>query len=195
MKPIVTFRHEPDNDGMTAAQIAQWKADSNRLYDRNVALGRPCLIAPTFTGNFWSNHTTDAQRDVWLSGLKGDLFGDDQDGVHDNQTAKPADLVYRVGSSEMTNADEIANLQRALVKYAANGWTGFCVPEFGTSRAAWDTTGEGRAKWMRDNAARFVAAGAVSIHWYDHAAAGKSDVLDAGTPEYAVLRTLVAGNA
>lgn len=191
---LVTFNHEPDNDGMTGAQIAAWKDRSNRLYDRNVALGRPCLIAPTFTGDFWSNHTTDAERDVWLKDLKGDLFGLDFDGVHDNQTTKPTDLTYRVGKNEVTNADEIAVLQKALTTYAANGWTGFCVPEFGTSRAAWDTDGLGRTKWINDNAARFIAAGCYYVAWFDQSAAGKTDVIAAGSPELDALRALVAAN-
>lgn len=192
-----TIRHEPDNDGMSAVQIAEWKALSNRVYDRNVALGRPCLIAPTFTGGLWSSNQTDAQRDVWMVGLKGDLLGIDYDGVHDNQTAKPADLTYRVGKREITNADEIANAQRYIERFKANGWTGFTVPEFGISRATWDTDGQGRAKWLRDNAKRFVDAGAYAVHWYDFQDTKTkiSDIIAAGSPEHAVLRELVAGNA
>lgn len=188
---LITVNHEPDNDGWTATQIAAWKALNNRVYDRNVTLGRPARIVPTFTGDFWSNHTTDAERDVWLKDLKADLYGLDFDGVHDNQTSKPADLVYRVGKSEVTNADEIAALKRAMSKY---GVPGFCVPEFGTSRRPWDTDGAGRTKWLRNNAQRFIDAGAEAVHWYDEQANGKDDRILDPSPEIDAMRTLVAAN-
>jgi len=193
---VVTIRHEPDNDGMSSAQIAEWKTLNNRVYDRNVALGRPCLVAPTFTGGLFASYGNDTTRDLWMDGLNGDLLGFDFDGVHDNQTSKPADLVYRVGSKAITNADEIANAKRYIAKYAANGWQGITVPEFGISRATWDTTGEGRAKWIRGNGGRFIEADTYLCHWYDFrdTKTGISDIVDAGSPEHEALSELVAAN-
>ena len=158
-----------------------------------------------FVGTFWSSSTTDATRDQWMLTARGDLIGLDYDGVHDLHTSPPPDgITYYANtgsqtssSNKMTPASRIANIQRYIERFQDNGWTGFCIPEFGTSRAPWDTNGAGRLKWMQDSTDLFVAAGAVTIHAYDDRAGSplKDDVLYPGTPEYDYWRSQVDLNA
>jgi hypothetical protein len=82
----ITFWHESDNDGLSASARADRIALMNRLYDRNVALGRPVTVVPTFTGWMFSDQTTDAYRKDFWRGVKGDLVGVDYDGIHNSGT-------------------------------------------------------------------------------------------------------------
>jgi hypothetical protein len=192
---IVTLYHESDNDGLSATargdRIGLW----NRLYDRNVALGHPCMVSHVFVGTFWGASTTDATRDLWMNTAKGDLIGLDYDGVHDLHTAAPPDGVSyyantgaQTGTSNlMSPATRLANIQRYLVSKAANGWTGYTIPEFGTSVAPWDTNGHGRAAWLANSTSQFLATNVIptpayAVHLYDDRVGTKDDVLYASAP-------------
>lgn len=209
---VLTFWHESDNDsGYTGtdstsianrtARIGLW----NRLYDRNVALGRPCRISHVFVGTFWSDSTSDTTRNLWMDTAKGDYIGLDYDGVHDLHTDPPPDgITYYANtgsqtsaSNKMTPESRIANIQRYISLKAANGWTGYTVAEFGCQRAPWDTDGAGRLAWMQLSTDLFVSTGAIAVHWYDDRAGSplKDDVLYDGMPEKAYWQTKIDSNA
>ena len=201
---VVTFHHESDNDAnlgksgvFDPTAMAARIGLQNRLYDRNVALGRPCLIAPTFVGTFISNGVSDATRDNYFATLKGDLIGIDYDGVHDLHTAAPSDNVYRSNNSNnvMTCADRISVAKRYITKWAANGWTGLCFPEVGTSVAAWDNDQSGRAQWLQFNYEQMKAEPlCMYAMYYDDAVGTTDDGIYAGTPEYTYWRAQCAAN-
>lgn len=185
---IVEFYHEPDNDGLTSTGIAEMIAVKNYLYDKAKAIKPGVLVAATFTGGFWASYGNDGTRDTWTSTLRADLLGLDADGVHDG-TGPTYDTSY---------SDEVANVKRYMTRHAFKfpGWT---VPEFGTSRQPWDTTGTPRANWFSTYAQVFADNGAYMVAVYDydtsaHSAADDYNSLKTGTPEFTTWQGLVASN-
>lgn len=159
---LVTFWHEPDNDELTPTARAARIALMNRLYDRNMALGSPCIIVPTFTGGLFANYTDDSERDLWFgpSGVKGDLIGIDCDGVHD--ATAPIGFTY---------VDEIDKVLELIAENEDQGFWGWTIPEFGTGRPADDTDGTARATWMADQVEDVFMTAAIepyAVLWYDY---------------------------
>ncbi len=175
---LVELDHEPNNDGLTSTGITARCRAKNRLYERKEALGLgdKVLVVATFTGGFWASYGTDAVRDQWLSQIKCDAYGLDADGVH--TTTGP---VYVT-----SYADEVKNLLRYQAKYGVPHVT---VPEFGTSRQPWDTTGQPRAAWFSEQGAILATAKPLMVCAYDyntsaHDTATNYNQLKAGTPEF-----------
>lgn len=185
---LVTFWHESDNDGLTATARAARIALMNRLYDRNVALGRPATIVPIFTGGFFADYGTQANRDLWAS-VKGDLIGVDMDGVHD--TTAPIGISY---------ADETAEVMDWIAAHPeCDGWA---IGEFGTSRQPYDATGVMRRDWMAAQVGVFLAAPikptVINVYDYDTSAHNGATTdynrLNDPSPELDYWRSLVAQN-
>lgn len=128
-------------------------ARKNKFYDA-VKRVRPDLrVVNTLTGQALSDYGKEEWQKWGV--VKADLLGLDADGIHD--TKAPLDIPYE---------DEIA---RVTLFLAANlSYTGWCVPEFGTSRPGWDSRGMERAAWAAKYAALFEAAGAVYVCLYDY---------------------------
>jgi hypothetical protein len=184
----IEFWHEPDNDGLTGQGITDMINAKNRLYEIKQRIKPSVNVAATMTGGFFANYTSESVRSLWY-GLKGDLIGLDADGVHD--TTGP--------TYDMTYADEITGVKNFIARNAANGWKGFGVPEHGTSRQPWDTTGQARANWFAAQTKLFIDAGARYVMLYDYNTSAHNLVDDynqiySGTPEYTLWRNLVAGN-
>lgn len=185
---IIEFYHEPDNDGLNSTGIAEMIAVKNYLYDMKQTIKPGVLVAATFTGGFWASYGNDSTRDTWTSTLRCDLLGLDADGVHDG-TGPTYDTSY---------ADEVANVKRYMTRHAFKfpGWT---VPEFGTSRQPWDTTGTPRANWIQAQSQIFITNGAYSVMAYDyntsaHGTDNDYNQFKTGTPEYTTWRARVASN-
>lgn len=182
---LITFWHEPDNDGLTATARAARIALMNRLYDRNVALGRPATVVPTFTGGFFASYGTQANRDLWAD-VKGDLVGLDADGVQDTNGGPTYDLTYQ---------DEVDNVLKWITANPEyKGWT---VPEFNTSRASWDTTGNIRRDWAKDQVDNVFMKAAIkptAVMWFDYNASTTSEAMPNPSPELTYWKSLVVNN-
>lgn len=185
---IIEFYHEPDNDDLTSAGITEMIAVKNYLYDMKQAIKPGVKVAATFTGGFWASYGNDATRDTWISTLRCDLLGLDADGVHDS-TGPTYGMSY---------ADEVANVKRYMTRFAFKfpGWT---VPEFGTSRQPWDTTGTPRASWIDAQSQTFVDNGAYAVMFYDYNTSAHNtetdyNVIKTGTPEFTTWQARVASN-
>jgi len=182
----VTFWHEPENDGLsTSARNARINL-MNRLYDRNVALGRPATVVPTFTGwMFAANNSGGARtRDLW-DGVKGDLLGVDYDGIHS------------YGTEYDDETDEVMEWLADNPEY--RGWA---IPEFGTSRRPSDPSGAGRTAWMREQVGFFLDAPIPpeTVDWFDYNTSAHDTVgeglnsIQPGSPEFVYWQSLVALN-
>lgn len=179
---LVENRHESDNDGLTGTALTNRIKAKNRIWERKEALGLgdKVLVVATFTGGFWASYGSDATRDLWLSQTKCDVAGLDADGVH-----------TKTGPDYRTSyADEVKNLLRYQAKYGIPHVT---VPEFGTSRQPWDTTGQPRAGWVLVQARILATAKPLMVAAYDYNTAsnpggpGKPfNQLTAGSPEFGV---------
>jgi hypothetical protein len=185
---VIEFHHEPNNNGLTGQGITDMINAKNRLYEIKQRVKPSVLIAATMTGGFFANYTTESARAPWY-GLKGDLIGLDADGVHDS-TGPTYDITYD---------DEIAGVKAFMARNAANGWKGWSVPEFGTSRQDWDTTGTPRASWINREKQKFIDGGARYVMWYDydtgeHASATNYNQIRSGTPEFTAWKNLILGN-
>ena len=173
----VTFWHEPDNDGLSASGRADRIALMNRLYDRNVALGRPVTVVPTFTGGMFADYRDEAYKQQW-AGVKGDLLGVDYDGIHS----------YTTDYDDET--DEVMDWLDQNTEYV--GWA---VPEFGTSRQSSDSTGNGRRAWMEEQVGYMVDAPVQpsGVAWYDYNSTPQNSI-EPGTPEYNYWKSLIDTN-
>jgi hypothetical protein len=182
----VTFWHESENDGLSTSQRNARINLMNRLYERNVALGRPATVVPTFTGwMFAANNSNGARlRDQW-DGVKGDLLGVDYDGIHSYSTEYD---------------DETENVMRWLADNPE--YRGWAIPEFGTSRRPSDPTGAGRLAWMQEQVGYFLDAPILpeTVDWFDYNTGSHDTVseglnsLQPGSPEYVYWRGLVSLN-
>jgi hypothetical protein len=183
---IIEFYHEPDNDGLSASGIADMIAAKNRLYEIKQQIKPSVLVAATMTGGFFANYTSESKRVPWY-GLKADLVGLDADGVHD--TTGP--------TYYMTYADEIAGV-KAFMTHGTT-WKGWTVPEHGTSRQPWDTTGDARANWFTAQLKLFKDNGAYAVMLYDyntsaHNTSTNYNQVLAGTPEFTVWANALASS-
>jgi hypothetical protein len=183
---IIEFYHEPDNDGLDATGIANMIAAKNRLYDLKQQVKPSVNVAATMTGGFFASYTSESTRVPWYS-LRGDLVGLDADGVHD--TTGP--------TYDMTYADEIAGAKTFMTRNTT--WKGWTVPEHGTSRQPWDTTGNARANWFSAQIKLFIDNGAYAVMLYDyntsaHNTSTNYNQVYAGTPEFTVWTGAIAGS-
>lgn len=135
--------HEADNKvrggSLTFTDVV---ARKNKFYDLVTELRPDLKVVNTLTGQALSNYG----KDEWTKWgvVKAHLLGLDADGIHDK--VAPLDIPYE---------DEIERVARFLD--ANPSYEGWCVPEFGTSRPAYDLTGEQRAAWARKYGTLFVA--------------------------------------
>ncbi|MDF2460959.1 MAG: Dockerin type domain [Candidatus Saccharibacteria bacterium] len=185
---VIEFYHEPDNDGLTGTGITDMIKAKNRLYEIKQRVKPTVLVAATMTGGFFANYTSESVRQPWY-GLKGDLVGLDADGVHDS-TGPTYDTSY---------ADEIAGVKTFMTRNPSAGWIGWGVPEHGTSRQPWDTTGTPRANWFAAQTKLMIDAGARYVMLYDyntsaHQLANDYNQILTGTPEFTVWNNLVDNN-
>lgn len=188
---LVTFHHESDNDGLSGTALTDRIKQINRPYERKQALGlKHVYVVPVFTGGLFASYTAQAKRDLW-NGVKGDLLGVDMDGVHTADTA----------SDYATNYDdETANALKFVAANKANGFIGWTVPEFGTSRRSFDSSGAKRAAWFTKWGKHFADNGAVQVLAYDYdtgshnGATTDYNQLRVGTPEHNAWKALVATN-
>lgn len=188
---ILEFKHESDNDGLDAAGRTARIAMKNRLYDIKQTVKPGVLVAHTATGGMWASYGSDSVRDSWMLTARADLIGLDADGIHDG-TGPTYDTSY---------ADEVANVLRYLAKSTlkGHGFIGWTVPEHGTSRQPWDTTGTPRANWFNRECQRFSDGGAYAVMIYDydtgaHNLANDYNRVKVGTPEFTAVRNLIASN-
>lgn len=186
---VLEIKHESDNDGLTGQAWTDRINAKNRPYILKQSIKPGVLICHTHTGGMWASYGNDTTRDLNMATAKGDLIGLDADGVHDSVGPK-YDTDY---------ADEVANVKRYLAKFKANGFQGWSVPEHGTSRQPWDTTGTPRAEFFSRNTQYFVDNGAMYVCLFDfntsaHNLSNDYNRILPGTPEYDVWRNLVASN-
>lgn len=182
---ILEYKHESDNDDLTSSQITARIAAKNRLYDIKETVKPGVLVAHTMTGGFWASYGNDTTRDLWLATARGDLLGGDMDGLHTT-----------TGPTYVTSyADEVANVLRYLDRFSFK-WGGWTVPEHGTSRQPWDTTGSARAGWLTEQTDLFIGNGAYAVMLYDyntsaHNTSTNYNQIKTGTPEFTVWSNLV----
>jgi hypothetical protein len=178
----ITFWHEPDNDGLSGSARRARIGLMNRLYDRNVALGRPAIVVPTFTGWMFSNQTSDSYRKNQWRDVKGDLLGVDFDGIHS----------YSTSYADETN--EVMDWLDDNPEY--QGWA---IPEFGTSRRPSDPSGVGRVAWMQRQVEVFVSAPVPpeAVAWFDYNTGAHDTVaegvnaIEPGSPEFGYWQGLI----
>jgi hypothetical protein len=185
---VIEFWHEPDNNGLTGTGITEMIKAKNRLYEIKQRIKPSVLVAATMTGGFFANYTSESERQPWY-GLKGDLVGLDADGVHDS-SGPTYDTSY---------SDEISGVKTFMTRNPSAGWIGWSVPEHGTSRQPWDTTGTPRANWFTAQTKLMIDNGAYYVMLFDYntGAHNLSDDYNQvlpGTPEHTVWKNLVAGN-
>lgn len=175
----LTFWHESDNDGLSSSAIASRTALMNRLYDRNVALGRLVTVVHVVTGQFMSDYRDESWKAPWRN-VKADLIGVDMDGPQG----------YGV-----TYADELSETLRWIQEESIDGYVGWTVPEFGVARTSSDSNGSGRLAWMQREVDLLTRANPKprAIHWYDYMMTNDYRLIS-GTQEYNYWRGLVATN-
>lgn len=189
---ILTFQHEPDNNGWTSSQITDWKNCNNHLYDVVKATKPSVLTAPVFTGGLLSKYGSNANRDTWCTGLRGDLFGVDCDG--------PAITNSEPDYGRIDYLDEMQNATTYMQHPTNSGFTALTVPEHVTARAnPPDPDGSMRAAWFAKQCQHFIDFGCYAVMCWDKDPAGRNtsslfNHLPAGSPELAVWTSLVASN-
>lgn len=162
---ILTFHHEPDNNGWTSAQITDWKNGHNRLYDRVKAIKPGLLVAPVFTGAMFANYTSNSKRDTWCTNLRADLMGWDADGVAISNTEP--------NYNRISYQDETDNALAYMAHPTNSGMTAMTVGEHMTARVnPPDPDGSMRAAWFSAQHTIFESAGAYAILCWDHNMAG-----------------------
>ena len=186
---VIEIWHEPDKkilDGVydsasTLLTVENLVAAKNHFYEVVKATNPDVWVANTLTGAAFSNYGGD-REEPW-GAAKADLAGVDLDGVHD--TSPPLNIEYD---------DELAGILSFVSRYASSGYIGITVPEFGTSRPAYDSTGELRAEWTERQIDRVIAADAYMCCLYDYESTpGNEYLLD--TPEGDLWASYVASNA
>lgn len=194
---ILTFYHERDNDsGLTSADIQAWKDVNNYLYDFTKDRKPSVLTAPVYTGGTMANYTSNSVRDTWCTGIRGDLFGVDCDGVHIRDAGHPNETNY----DRIQYTDEIANCNAYMSHPSNSGFTQITVAEFITARKnPPDPTGSIRAGWMQDQAAIFEANDCYAVMAYDfnfgtHVTSTDFNEIPNGSPEDTAWTALVATN-
>lgn len=172
--------HEADRKvrlgSMTKADVVGRK---NKFYDVVKEVRPDLRVVNTLTGQALSDYG----HDEWTQWgvVRADDLGLDADGVHDKTT--PLDIRYE---------DEV---ERVTAFLAANpSYTGWVVPEFGTSRPGWDFKGLERAAWAAKYGRLFQSRGAGYVCLYDYEST-PGNQFKAGTPEYDEWNALVDVNA
>lgn len=189
---ILTFHHEPDNNGWDSTQRTAWKNMHNRLYDIKQSVKPSVLVAPVFTGGLMASYTSNATRDLWCTGLRADLFGIDCDGVHIAKT--------ETSYNRISYADELANCETYMRHASNSGFTGITVGEHVTARVnPPDPSGSMRASWFQAQTQLMIDHNCYAVMAYDfnfgtHNTATDFNQLPTGSPELTVWRSLVASN-
>lgn len=156
-------------------------AYKNRFHDLVKQVRPDLVVVNTLTGGSLANYGGDKEERWGV--IRADLLGVDCDGVHDKTS--PLDIPYR---------DEMVSAVAFVKKYAANGYRGITVPEFGTSRPAYDTDGQQRAAWVAAHAQTFIEFGVEEVNLYDYEST-KFNELTTGSPEFRVWQGFVARTA
>jgi hypothetical protein len=154
--------HEADKkivDGATTWPVVL--AAKNHFYEVAKAANPNVLVVNTITG--WTAEPTSG-RDLQRWGqIKADVLGIDADGINPTSGSYP-------------NYESEIKAAVAFIKtFAGNGYRHWSVPEFGSRRMQTDATGVNRIAWALDYAAKFEAAGARSVDWYDYDMDGIGD--------------------
>lgn len=189
---ILTFWHEPDNNGWTSGQITDWKNGTNHLYDLTKSYKPGVLIAPVFTGGLMANYTADSQRQTWCTNLRSDLFGIDCDGV----AIKSTEANY----NRISYADELDNGLAYMSHPSNSGFKALTVPEHVTARVnPPDPDGSLRAAWFTAQTNLMISAGCYAVMCWDfdsssHNTTTNFNHLPASSPELAVWQNLVTTN-
>lgn len=200
MRPgdVLTFHHERDNDGIdgNAAAVQEWKNENNYLYDFTKAYKPSVLTGPVFTGGLMANYTSASRRNLWCTGIKGDIFGVDCDGVHIRDASHPNEMNY----NRIQYTDELNNCQAYMAHPSNEGFQKIGVAEFITARKnPPDPTGSIRAGWMSDQCDIFEEFGVYAVCVYDfafgtHNTANDMNLLPNPSPELTVMQARVATN-
>ena len=189
---ILTFHHEPDNNGWTSSQITDWKNCNNHLYDLAKAVKPSVLTAPVFTGGLMASYTSNSQRDTWCTGLRGDLFGVDCDGVAISST--------EANYNRISYADELDNCDTYMRHPTNSGFQQITVPEHVTARVnPPDPDGSLRASWFQAQTQLMIDHNCYAVMCWDydpsgHNTASNFNHIPAGSPELTVWKGLVANN-
>lgn len=189
---IIELFHESDVQrnsagNWTPQMVLDRIAVKNHLYDLKQKRKPGVLVAHTTAAYLFTSNRTDAQRDEWFATARGDLIGIDCDGAHDT-TGPTVGIDYGTA---------IANAKRYVTKYAKNGFIGYTVPEFGTSRQPWDTNGQARADWFAAQAAKMTGAYCVMVYDFNsgtHTTATDFNILPNPSLELTTMRNLVSAN-
>lgn len=193
---ILTFHHEPDNNGWSATQRQDWKNGTNHLYDLTKSTKPSVLTAPVFTGGLMASYTSNATRDLWCTGIRSDLFGVDCDGVHIRDAAHPNETNY----DRIQYTDEMDNAEAYMAHPSNSGFTQITVPEMVTARKnPPDPTGSIRAGWFTSQSQIFVDRGVYAVQCYDfdfgtHNTSTDFNELPNPSPELTVWKNLVLTN-
>jgi hypothetical protein len=171
----------------TAQEILTRIKVKNYLYDLKQKIKPGVLVAHTTAAYLFGNQRTDAQRDEWFATARGDLIGIDCDGAHDT-TGPTYGIDY---------GPAVANAKRYVTKYKANGFKGYTVPEFGTSRQPWDPSGNVRSDWFAAQSAKMTGAYLINVYDFNsgtHTTATNFNYLPNPSPELTTMRNLVRTN-
>lgn len=189
---ILTFHHEPDNNGWTTQQIDDWRNMTNHLWDLKESTKPSVYTGPVFTGGLMANYTTDTKRDIWCKNLRGDMFGVDCDGAAITSSETSYDRISYL--------DEIQNSLRYMNDSSNTGFKQVTVPEFMTARVnPPDPDGSLRAAWFSTNAQHMIDNDIYAAMCWDsnppnHDSSTNFNQLPSGSPELSVWQSLVASN-
>lgn len=194
MRPgwILTLNHERDNDGISGSAITDWKNMQNYLYDIKQATKPSVFTAPVFVGGTLASYTSNATRDTWCTGISGDLFGIDCDGVHISST--------EANYNRISYEDELDNCETYMRHPTNTGFKAITVGEHMTARVnPPDPTGSIRAAWFQRETQRMVDHGCYAVMAYDfnfgtHNTSTNFNEMPTGSPELTLWRSLVANN-
>lgn len=148
---VVEVWHEADAKVKAGTlTFADVVARKNAFHDAVKRVRPDLVVANTLTG--WTlDPKSRSDVDRWGQ-VRADLLGADCDGIH---------------SWPYPNYDdEIAAALAFLAKFPA--YSGWCVPEFGTSRQPEDADGSVRAAWAAGYGVKFAAAGAQHVPLYEY---------------------------
>jgi hypothetical protein len=189
---ILTFHHEPDNNGWNSTQIASWKAGHNHLYDIKQSTKPSVYVAPVFVGSMFASYTSNTLRNTWATGLRADFMGWDADGVH----ITTAESNY----NRITYLDEIQNCETYMAHPTNSGMNAMTIGEHMTARVnPPDPTGNLRATWFSQQTQLFIDHGAYAVLCWDvnpagHNTATNFNILPNPSPELTVWKNRVAAN-
>lgn len=182
---FLTFFHEPENDGLSAAQILEWKSRQARMKELAVASGRTDVkvgsvlmewtINPNSSRNFWRDwYVGPPVPGKTAAGYPTDyplldFYGWD---------------AYNTGDDAGVYRDPVLILARlkAIADAAGASWA---IGEFGSRRLPTDPNDTGRRDWIADYFAACAADGRclAACYWSSQVSVGGWDGRIFNSPE------------